>query len=242
MSSEQNFQCASSIAYDRFGCNSGFTPDVTFTYVIGQGDNSGTTYPLVEGSQGAIWAYSVQVRNIQTTSSSSSSSASPSTSTASLSPDSDTSNGLSGGIIAGIVIGVLAGLALSAIGMYLLFRRRGTNPSPPPASYQPHMMEKPGGMYQWSAGPPYQGQHGAQGQQYWHHELDSQQMASELPGQYAPPVQEAPSNESYMGNSSYAGTPQHGTPYLPQTSVYDSSSSGPQQYQHPHSYQGNPSR
>lgn len=122
------FKRAYAIVYNRFGWVSGFTPMITLTNVIDKGNSVSRAWPQVVGTNGATWAYSVQVRD--PISLSTSSIASPSTL-------SNSSAALSGGAIAGIVIGAIAALALVGVAVFMLIRlRKHTYEAPRDQEYE----------------------------------------------------------------------------------------------------------
>lgn len=162
----QEFKCASEISYNRFGCVSGFTPTITLTNVIGKGNAASQTWPQVVGTNGAIWAYSVQVRNAV------------STSTSSTTPSSSPSNSsevLSGGAIAGIVIGAIVALALVGVAVFLLIRlRKHTYEVPRDQEYE--NLTKP---------PAYYSGYAEETSSQWHvppQELEEQRPPAQLHG------------------------------------------------------------
>ena len=124
------------------------------TNVIGKGDATGTARTVV-GTKGAIWAYSVQVRNAAQTSA-------PSSGTGSL----------SGGAIAGIVVGAVLAIVFAGIGAVILMRRRKHHIVP---SSEP--LEQPKVNQGWSGYPS----NPAPGERVLRHELPGEGFPAELP-------------------------------------------------------------
>ncbi|KAJ4165142.1 hypothetical protein LMH87_006788 [Akanthomyces muscarius] len=112
-------------------------------------------------------------------------------------PSADNSSnhgGLSGGAIAGIVVGSIAGVALLAVGAFLLYRRKKSSPgpqyhAPAPGKYPNQPANDP--MYQPSSvGSPFSGQ----GQMASSYQPSEMEAASPNPAHAQPraPVQQAP--------------------------------------------------